>query len=98
MIFPYISASSTADVIPADTNLDGYVTKADATLVYDYILGLSEDSVSLEQVDVNGDGIVNTVDVVEVYKYIKDCIDFGDVNVENWENGGAVDGGEAEEN
>jgi hypothetical protein len=57
-------------VLAVDTDGDGCVTKADATLIYDYILGVTDESVTLAQVDVNADGIVNTADVVEVYNHI----------------------------
>lgn len=64
-----LTATAMADTAlhPADTDGDGNITIADAQLIYDYILGIADDSVTLGQVDVNSDGKVNTADVVEVY-------------------------------
>lgn len=83
--------ASTAN--PADTNGDGKVSKEDATLIYNYILGTADDSVTVAQVDVNGDNKVNTADVVEVYR----TINISNVNVTDWETAPDIDGGEAEE-
>ena len=55
----------------ADVNCDGDITTADAQLIYDYILGTADDSLTIEQVDINGDGKVDTADVVEVYVEMK---------------------------
>lgn len=84
-----------SESIPADTNGDGVVNKEDAMLIYSYILGTADATVTATQVDVNGDGIVNTADVVEVYKTV--VLILGDVSVSDWENGGNFNGGEAEE-
>ena len=54
-----------------DVNCDGNITTADAQLIYDYILGTADDSLTTEQVDINGDGKVDTADVVEVYVAMK---------------------------
>ena len=83
-----------SESLPADTNGDGTVTKADATLIYDYILGTADEAVTLDDVDVNGDYKVNTADVVAVYRTI---MRIGDVNVGDWNDGGVIGGGEAEE-
>lgn len=88
-------AATASEAIPADTNGDGKVDKADATLIYSYILGTAGTAVTSTQVDVNGDGKVNTADVVEVYRTI---IRLSNVNVDDWNNGGTISGGEAEEN
>ena len=53
--------------LPADINNDGIVSKTDADLIYDFILGIADDSVTADMVDVNNDDKVNTADVVEVY-------------------------------
>lgn len=88
-------ASATAtEALPADTNGDGTVTKDDATLIYSYILGKADTSVTIDDVDVNGDGKINTADVVEVYRTI---IKIGGVNVGDWDDGGEINAGEAEE-
>lgn len=62
-----IAMATVDSTLAPDTTGDGKVTIADAELIYAYILRTSDESVTLEQVDVNGDGIVNTLDVVEVY-------------------------------
>lgn len=54
-----------------DLNNDNQITNADAQLIYNYILGTTNDSLSFEQVDVNQDGSINTLDVVEVYVSMK---------------------------
>ena len=59
--------------MPTDTNGDGLLTKEDATLIYDYILGRANVAVTQGMVDVNGDGVVNTADVVMVYNAIKNA-------------------------
>ena len=64
-------AAIASGIVPADTDGDGKVTVDDASLIYDYILGIADEYVSPEQVDVNGDGKVDTVDVVEVYHRIQ---------------------------
>lgn len=87
-------AATASETVPADTNGDGVVNKEDATLIYSHILGTADATVTATQVDVNGDGKVNTADVVEVYRTI---IRLGNVNVGDWNNGGTIDGGEAEE-
>lgn len=97
-ITPLLLLSSTTvmsiEKNPADTNGDGIVDKSDAQLIYDYILGTASDIVTHSDVDVNLDGSVNTVDVVEVYHSI---MRIGDVYVNDWTDGGTIDGGEVEE-
>lgn len=88
-------AATASEAIPADTNGDGKVDKADATLIYSYILGTAGTAVTSTQVDVNADGKVNTADVVEVYRTI---LKISGVTVGGWNSGGTISGGEAEEN
>ena len=88
-----LSATATEE-LPADTNGDGKVTKEDAALIYSYILGTADESVTLTAVDVNCDGKANTADVVEVYNKI---LKIGGVNVGDWGGGGTIEAGEAEE-
>ena len=54
-------------ILPADVDDDGIVSKDDATLIYSFICGTADASITIDMVDVNGDGKVNTADVVEVY-------------------------------
>ena len=86
-------AAVASEAIPADTNGDGTVDKADATLIYGYILGSADATVTVAQVDVNSDGKVNTADVVEVYRTI---LKINGVTVNDWV-GKDINGGEAEE-
>ncbi len=52
-------------VIVGDVNCDGYVTSADITAIYDYLL--NGDETFLDTSDVNGDGYVTSADVTAVY-------------------------------
>ena len=53
--------------LPADVDNDDIVSKDDAALIYSFICGTADESITANMVDVNGDGKVNTADVVEVY-------------------------------
>lgn len=53
---------------PADTNLDGFVTSADATVVYDLLLGIDEAAAAAS--DVNGDGSVTVADITAIYNIL----------------------------
>ena len=48
-----------------DVNLDGYVTSADVTAIYDYLLNGDENFLSTS--DINGDGHVTSADVTAIY-------------------------------
>ena len=61
------STAFASNTLLADINGDGVVTKEDATLIYDFICGIANASITVDKVDVNSDGKVNTADVVEVY-------------------------------
>ena len=71
-VMAFCSAMAIVDkAVLVDVNCDGNITIADAQLIYDYILGTADDSLTIEQVDINGDGKVDTADVVEVYVEMK---------------------------
>ena len=71
-VMAFCSAMAIVDkAVLVDVNCDGNITTADAQLIYDYILGTADDSLTTEQVDINGDGKVDTADVVEVYVEMK---------------------------
>ena len=71
-VMAFCSAMAIVDkAVLVDVNCDGNITIADAQLIYDYILGTADDSLTTEQVDINGDGKVDTADVVEVYVEMK---------------------------
>ena len=53
---------------PADVNMDGTVTSADATAVYNYLL--NNDPHYRFSADVNGDGIVTSEDLTAIYNYL----------------------------
>ena len=52
---------------PTDINDDGIVSKEDAALIYSFICGTADASITLDKVDINRDGKVNTADVIEIY-------------------------------
>ena len=54
--------------IYGDVNLDGFVTSADVTAVYDVLLGI--DLTFEETADVNGDGYVTSADVTAIYNVL----------------------------
>ncbi len=54
--------------IPGDVNGDGYVTAADVTALYDYML--SGDDSHLVNGDQNGDGSITSTDVTAVYNIL----------------------------
>ena len=71
-VMAFCSAMAIVDkAVLVDVNCDGTITTPDAQLIYDYILGTADDSLTTEQVDINGDGKVDTADVVEVYVEMK---------------------------
>ena len=80
-----------------DLDGDGTLTVADAQVIYRYILGIADEAITLDTVDLNGDEEVNTADVVRLYVEVNKYMNLGDVNVNDWTDGGTVDGGEAEE-
>ena len=61
-----------------DLDGDGTLTAADAQVIYHYILGTADESVTLEAVDLNADGAVNTADVVTLYVKVKACQEYLD--------------------
>lgn len=54
--------------IIGDVNCDGYVTSADITALYSYLL--SNDTTYVDTSDVNGDGVITSADVTEVYSIL----------------------------
>ena len=54
--------------IYGDVNCDGYVTSADITALYSYLL--SNDTTYLDTSDVNGDGSITSADVKTVYSIV----------------------------
>ena len=61
------SMAMASAILPADVNNDGIVSTEDATLIYNFICGTADVSITADMVDVNSDGKVNTADVLEVY-------------------------------
>ena len=59
------SGGSEPPHIYGDVNGDGYVTSADVTALYDYLL--NGDETFLNTLDVNGDGNVTSADITSVY-------------------------------
>ena len=54
--------------IPGDVNDDGYVTSADVTALYDYLL--NNDTSTLVNGDIDGDGHITSSDVTSVYNIL----------------------------
>ena len=85
-VMAFCSAMAIVDkAVLVDVNGDGNITTADAQLIYDYILGTADDSLTTEQVDINGDGKVDTADVVAVYVAMKDFVDVASVTLSHSE-------------
>ena len=61
-------------ILPADVDDNGVVSKEDAELIYSFICGTADSTITVNKVDVNGDGKVNTADVVEVYLKLGETI------------------------
>ena len=53
----------------ADVNNDGYITSADVTIVYDFLLGNNSSQI-VGSHDVNGDGVVTSADITMIYDYL----------------------------
>ena len=85
-VMAFCSAMAIVDkAVLVDVNCDGNITTADAQLIYSYILGTADDSLTTEQVDINGDGKVDTADVVAVYVAMKDFVDVASVTLSHSE-------------
>lgn len=63
-----VYASDIEDDLYGDVDGDGYVTAADVTAIYNYIL-LGDDS-NIVNGDVNGDGVITSADVTATYERI----------------------------
>lgn len=65
---PWSEFMNIVELEPGDTNLDGTVTSADITCLYNYLL--SSDETFIATSDVNGDGLVTAADVTTLYNII----------------------------
>ena len=54
--------------IYGDVNCDGYVTSADITALYSYLL--NNDTTYIDTSDVNGDGFITSADITAVYSIV----------------------------
>ena len=63
-----VTAVKGSDHVYGDVNCDGYVTSADITALYDFLLMGDETFIATS--DVNGDGAINSSDVTEVYSIL----------------------------
>jgi hypothetical protein len=63
-----IQGEEPVDVIPGDVNGDGFVTAADVTALYNYLL--NNDGSSLVNGDQDGDGFITAGDVTSVYNVL----------------------------
>jgi len=60
----FASGSSTATVLPGDSNCDGVVNVIDAITPANYIMGANPVPFCFDNADVNNDGIINLIDVI----------------------------------
>lgn len=60
-----VTGASSSTTVICDVNGDGYVTAADITALYDYLL--NNNTSNLVNGDVNGDGYITAGDVTTVY-------------------------------
>ena len=51
-----------------DVNGDGWVSSADATILYDYML--NENNTDFPQGDVDGDGYITSADITAIYNML----------------------------
>ncbi len=59
-----------------DVNGDGIISKADATMIQQYLVDLVElDNIQKIAADVNGDGTINVIDVTDINKLLAGLID-----------------------
>lgn len=65
-----LMCSAQAVTVTADVNLDGEVTVADVTAIYDKILGNNVSATVAARSDVNNDGETTVADVTKVYNVI----------------------------
>lgn len=66
---PWSQFMNIVELEPGDTNLDGTVTSADVTALYDHLLGCLDNAAAVA-CDVNGDGMVTAADVTALYNII----------------------------
>lgn len=59
----------------ADVNNDGYITSADVTMVYDFLMGNSSSQI-VGSHDVNDDGVVTSADITMIYDFLLGRADF----------------------
>ena len=63
-----ITAKTVAETVPGDVDGDGFVTSADITVLYDFIL--TGDTTHLINGDVDSDGSITSADVTAVYNIL----------------------------
>lgn len=62
------ASSGNVPLVYGDVNGDGYVTAADVTAIYDYLLNGNQTYIAT--IDVNDDGVVTSADVTAIYNII----------------------------
>lgn len=71
-----LGASALTRRLYGDVNNDGVISKADATLIQEYIAGIVEfDKYQKIAADVNADGYINISDVSDIQKLLAGVID-----------------------
>ena len=84
LLFLLISTFSTLGYAsqPGDVNEDGEINIFDMILLAEYIVGSTNEDISMEIADVNGDGVVDIHDMILIARYIVGEIDEFPVEVE----------------
>ena len=68
---PWLAFSTVTEFVDGDVNLDGNITSADVTALYNYLLyGDYGDSNHIATSDTNGDGIITIADITTLYNRI----------------------------
>ena len=70
MFLDEVMAFEPINNIYGDVNLDGYVTSADVTALYNYLL--NGDDTYLNSSDINGDGSITSADITTIYNILLD--------------------------
>lgn len=65
---PWLAFGNIQELVDGDVNLDGVVTSADVTMIYNHLLGGTPEHIAT--CDVNGDGNITAADVTEIYNMI----------------------------
>ena len=65
---PWLAFGNVCEVLDGDVNLDGSVTSADVTVIYNHLL--NGDDTYIAAADVDGDGVITAADVTAIYNIL----------------------------